>query len=38
LSGRAGEGPIVAIVSSGNIDLKTFCYLTGPAVRLAFRL
>jgi threonine dehydratase len=29
LSGRAGRGPIVAIVSGGNIDLKTFCELIG---------
>ena len=27
LSGRAGEGPIVAIVSGGNIDLTKFCEL-----------
>jgi len=27
LSGRAGEGPIVAVVSGGNIDLKKFCEL-----------
>jgi threonine dehydratase len=27
LSGKAGEGPIVAIVSGGNIDLKKFCEL-----------
>src|SRR5438034_4419588 len=27
LSGRAGEGPIVAIVSGGNIDLNKFCEL-----------
>ncbi len=27
LSGRAGEGPIVAIVSGGNIDLSKFCEL-----------
>jgi threonine dehydratase len=27
LSGRAGNGPIVAIVSGGNIDLKKFCEL-----------
>jgi threonine dehydratase len=27
LSGKAGQGPIVAIVSGGNIDLKTFCSL-----------
>ncbi|HYL26429.1 MAG TPA: pyridoxal-phosphate dependent enzyme [Candidatus Nitrosotalea sp.] len=25
LSGRAGNGPIVALVSGGNIDLTTFC-------------
>ena len=25
LTGRAGPGPIVAIVSGGNVDLKTFC-------------
>jgi len=29
LSGKAGWGPIVAIVSGGNIDLKTFCELIG---------
>jgi threonine dehydratase len=27
LSGKAGSGPIVAIVSGGNIDLKKFCEL-----------
>src|SRR6202048_3955337 len=27
LSGKAGKGPIVAIVSGGNIDLDTFCEL-----------
>jgi len=27
LTGKAGEGPIVAIVSGGNIDLKKFCEL-----------
>ena len=27
LSGKAGQGPIVAIVSGGNIDLGTFCEL-----------
>src|SRR5436853_2059449 len=27
LSGRAGGGPIVAVVSGGNIDLKKFCEL-----------
>ena len=27
LSGRAGNGPIVAIISGGNIDLQKFCQL-----------
>jgi threonine dehydratase len=27
LPGKASQGPIVAIVSGGNIDLKTFCEL-----------
>lgn len=27
LSGKAGNGPIVAIISGGNIDLKKFCEL-----------
>ena len=27
LTGQAGEGPIVCVVSGGNIDLKTFCEL-----------
>ena len=27
LSGKAGKGPIVAIISGGNIDLKKFCEL-----------
>lgn len=31
LSGSAGKGPIVAIVSGGNIDLKKFCELTTQA-------
>ena len=31
LTGRAGRGPIVAIVSGGNIDLKTFAELIGAA-------
>jgi threonine dehydratase len=30
LTGKAGRGPIVAIVSGGNIDLKTFAGLIGP--------
>ncbi|MBV8373122.1 MAG: pyridoxal-phosphate dependent enzyme, partial [Candidatus Eremiobacteraeota bacterium] len=25
LSGKAGDGPIVAVISGGNIDLNTFC-------------
>src|ERR1041385_2527024 len=29
LSGKAGKGPIVAIVSGGNIDLNKFCELIG---------
>jgi threonine dehydratase len=29
LSGKAGKGPIVCIVSGGNIDLKKFCELIG---------
>ena len=34
LTGKAGQGPIVAIVSGGNVDLKTFCEIlqsTHPA-------
>lgn len=31
LTGKAGQGPIVAIVSGGNIDLKTFAELIGSA-------
>jgi threonine dehydratase len=27
LSGKAGEGPIVAVISGGNIDLKKFAEL-----------
>ncbi|MBK7643916.1 MAG: pyridoxal-phosphate dependent enzyme [Planctomycetes bacterium] len=27
ISGKAGQGPVVAIVSGGNIDLKKFCEL-----------
>ena len=27
ISGRAGRGKVVAIVSGGNIDLKKFCEL-----------
>ena len=29
LTGKAGQGPIVAIVSGGNIDLKKFCEIIG---------
>ena len=25
LTGKAGQGPIVAIISGGNVDMKTFC-------------
>src|SRR5258706_6350989 len=32
LSGRAGEGPIVAVISGGNIDLKKFAELIGAGV------
>jgi threonine dehydratase len=31
LTGKAGQGPIVAIVSGGNIDLKQFSELVGSA-------
>jgi threonine dehydratase len=31
LTGKAGKGPIVAIVSGGNIDMKKFCELIGTA-------
>src|SRR6476659_8634952 len=30
LSGKAGKGPIVAIISGGNIDLQKFCELIAP--------
>ena len=29
LTGKAGHGPIVAIVSGGNVDLKKFCEIIG---------
>jgi threonine dehydratase len=29
LTGKAGKGPIVAIVSGGNVDLKKFCEIVG---------
>ena len=31
LTGKAGNGPIVAIVSGGNIDMKKFCELIGAS-------
>ena len=31
LTGKAGEGPIVAVVSGGNIDLKKFCEILESA-------
>jgi threonine dehydratase len=31
LTGKAGNGPVVCIVSGGNIDMKKFCELIGPA-------
>jgi threonine dehydratase len=31
LSGKGGEGPIVAVISGGNIDLKKFAELIGAA-------
>ena len=31
LSGQAGDGPVVAVVSGGNIDLEKFCTLVGAA-------
>jgi len=31
LTGKAGKGPIVAIVSGGNIDMKKFCELIGTS-------
>ena len=31
LTGKAGKGPIVAIVSGGNIDLEKFCELIGSS-------
>jgi threonine dehydratase len=29
LAGKAGQGPVVAIVSGGNVDLKKFCEIIG---------
>jgi threonine dehydratase len=31
LTGKAGQGPIVAVVSGGNIDMQKFCELIGDA-------
>ena len=31
IQGRAGDGPIVAVVSGGNVDLAKFCQLIGAA-------
>lgn len=31
LTGKAGQGPIVAVVSGGNVDLKTFCDIVQAA-------
>jgi threonine dehydratase len=31
LTGGAGQGPVVAIVSGGNVDLRKFCDLVGSA-------
>lgn len=31
LTGKAGAGPIVAIVSGGNVDLKKFCEIIGSS-------
>ena len=30
LTGKAGQGPIVAIVSGGNVDMKTYCDIVEP--------
>jgi threonine dehydratase len=29
LTGKAGQGPIVAIISGANVDLKKFCEIIG---------
>jgi threonine dehydratase len=31
LTGKVGKGPIVAIVSGGNVDLEKFCELIGSS-------
>ncbi len=33
LTGRAGRGPIVAVVSGGNIDMSTFCEIMATTAR-----
>jgi threonine dehydratase len=33
LTGKAGKGPIVAIISGGNIDLEKFCELIGVSAK-----
>ena len=33
LTGKAGQGPIVAIVSGGNVDLTKFCEIVGSSSR-----
>ena len=33
LSGKAGSGKVVCVVTGGNIDLSRFCELTGAASR-----
>jgi threonine dehydratase len=33
LTGKAGQGPIVAIISGGNVDLKKFCEIIDSAPR-----
>jgi threonine dehydratase len=35
LTGKAGKGPIVAIVSGGNIDMKKFCELIATSTNLS---
>jgi threonine dehydratase len=30
-TGEAGQGPIVCVVSGGNVDLKTFCEILEAA-------
>jgi threonine dehydratase len=35
LTGQAGSGPVVVVVSGGNVDLQTFCELIGSAAGTA---